>query len=69
MIERTETFSPLESTADRLGVPAAWLRQEAQAGRVPCLRAGRRLLFNVTLVEHALLERAVHGQSVEAASA
>ncbi len=58
MNEHTETFLPLESTADRLGVPAAWLRAQAKAGQVPVLRTGRRLLFNVPLVERVLLQRA-----------
>jgi len=44
--------------ARRLGVPAEWLRAEANAGRIPCLRAGRVLLFNVSAVEATLAERA-----------
>jgi hypothetical protein len=44
--------------AARVRLPAAWLRQEALAGRIPCLRVGRRLLFNVEAVKAALYERA-----------
>ena len=55
---QSEPFLPLRQTAVRLGVPAAWLRAEANAGRVPCLRAGRRLLLNPEAVEAALLARA-----------
>ncbi len=44
--------------ARRLRVPAKWLAQEADAGRIPCLRAGRRLLFNEDVVRGQLLERA-----------
>lgn len=44
--------------ANRLKLPAAWLKAEAQAGRIPSLRVGRRLLFNLEAVERALLERA-----------
>lgn len=44
--------------AHRLGLPAHWLRAEANAGRIPALRAGRRLLFSVAAVERALLDRA-----------
>jgi excisionase family DNA binding protein len=54
-------MSPLLSLtrlARRLGVPSSWLRQEADAGRIPCLRAGKRLLFNAQAVEEALLEKA-----------
>jgi len=49
---------PLPKAARRLGVPARWLRNEALAGRVPALRAGSRLLFNVEAVRAALLARA-----------
>jgi hypothetical protein len=35
-----------------------WLRQEALAGRIPCLRVGRKLLFNAEAVKAALYERA-----------
>lgn len=44
--------------ADRLKLPAAWLKAEAEAGRIPSLRAGRRLMFNPEAVEQVLLERA-----------
>ena len=57
-VEISEAFVPLRRAAARLGVPAAWLRAEAQAGRLPCLRVGRRLLFNPDSIEAALLERA-----------
>jgi hypothetical protein len=55
---KTELFLPLRRAAVRLGVPMAWLRAEADAGRVPHLRAGRRLLVNPEAVERALLKRA-----------
>lgn len=54
----SESFLSLQNTAAQLGVPAAWLRQEARAGRVPYLRAGRRLLFHPAAVEAELLDRA-----------
>lgn len=47
-----------ESAARRLGVPATWLRAEVEAGRLPALRAGASLLFDVELVERELLARA-----------
>ncbi len=49
--------------ARRLRLPAAWLRDEAEAGRIPSLKAGRRRLFNVEAVEHCLLDRAAAGTS------
>lgn len=57
-----EAFLPLQRTAVRLGVPAAWLRAEARAGRVPHLRVGRRLLVNPEDVERVLLERSRQGE-------
>jgi excisionase family DNA binding protein len=41
-----------------LRLPRDWLRAEAEAGHIPCLRVGRRLRFNVSAVEDALSERA-----------
>ncbi len=35
-----------------------WLRQEALDGRLPCLRIGRKLVFNLTAMEQALAEGA-----------
>lgn len=46
----------------RFGITHAWLKQEAEAGRIPCMRAGRRLLFNVEAVEESLIERATNGE-------
>lgn len=57
-IPAPQAFVPVDIAATRLGVPAAWLKTEAEAGRVPCLRAGRRLLMNVRMVRRALAERA-----------
>jgi hypothetical protein len=49
---------PLGPTARLLSVPVAWLRAEADAGRLPHLRAGSRYLFDVDMVERLLLDRA-----------
>ena len=49
--------------ARHLRVSQTWLRQEAQAGRIPALPAGRgRYLFSRSAVEKALAERAAEGQ-------
>jgi len=53
-----KAFVPLLTAAQTLGVPAAWLRAQAQAGQVPVLKTGRRYLFNLPLVERVLLQRA-----------
>jgi len=54
----TSDLLPLNLVARRLRVPVKWLREEAEAGRVPALRAGNVLLCNPTAVEEVLLERA-----------
>ena len=51
------TLQPVGPTARYLRVPVKWLRREAEAGRVPCLRADSRYLFDPKLVERALLQR------------
>jgi hypothetical protein len=47
--------------ARRLRVPARWLRAEADAGRVPCLKAENAILFDADEVERVLLRRARQG--------
>lgn len=44
--------------ARRLRVPVAFLRAEAEAGRVSHLKAGKVLLFEPDTVERELAERA-----------
>jgi len=39
-------------------VSCQWLRQEAEEGRMPCLRVGDAFLFNTDAVENELLQRA-----------
>ncbi len=51
-------YVSVKTAAFELGVPAAWLRREAGAGRIPCLQIGRKRLFNINVVLHVLAERA-----------
>jgi hypothetical protein len=48
----------LHALANVLRLPVGWLKSEARAGRIPCLRVGRDLLFDVEAVRAALAERA-----------
>ena len=54
----TDRVLTLARMARRLGVTQQWLRTEANAGRIPHLRAGRRHLFNPDAVEAAIAEQA-----------
>ncbi len=46
------------SLARELRISRTWLADEADAGRLPCLRAGRRRLFSYEAVTRALAARA-----------
>ena len=52
----------LHRLAAHLRIDRDWLRQEALAGRLPCLRVGRKLLFSLSAVECAIAERAAAGR-------
>jgi hypothetical protein len=47
----------LHELSDRTGLPTAWLKREADAGRLPCIRAGRLRMFNLAAVLKALAAR------------
>jgi len=44
--------------ARKLRLPHDWLLAEVDAGRLPCLRIGRRILFNIDAVKRVLADRA-----------
>jgi excisionase family DNA binding protein len=54
----------LPRAARRLGVTAKWLRDQADGGKVPCLRAGRRYLFDLDALEKALAREAARKPQV-----
>lgn len=56
---------PLPAMARRLYVTQKWLRAEAEAGRIPSLNAGGRILFEPFTVETLLAERAVACQKCD----
>ena len=53
-----ELLFTLSAMARHLKVTQAWLRGEAEAGRVPALDANGRLLFNPPAVVRVLADRA-----------
>ena len=48
----------LARMARRLGVTQQWLRDQADTGQIPCLKAGNRYLFNPVAAQEALAEKA-----------
>lgn len=53
-----QRLATLPEMAERLRVPRAWLKAEAEAGRIPSLQAGSRILFDPEVVEPMLRARA-----------
>ena len=58
MTDDTPKLVPLGVMARRLRVRSAWLRAEAEAGRLPHVPADPGPLFDPQVVERVLLERA-----------
>ena len=56
---------PLNLAARCLRVPAGWLRDEVEAGRIPALIAGRSVLVHVPTAAALLAERAKGGSGVD----
>jgi len=54
----TQDPLPLSRAARCLHVPAKWMRNEVDAGRLPALRAGRAILIHVPTVAKLLADRA-----------
>ncbi len=61
----TTRLTTLYRLAKQLKLPATWLKDEAEAGRIPVLRAGRRILFNPEAVECVLLDRATEMSALD----
>jgi len=51
----------VEELAKATRLPAAWLKREADGGRLPCIRAGRLRMFDLASVLKALAERQERG--------
>ena len=60
-METTRKLVPAGPMARRLRVTVKWLRGEAEAGRLPHLKADKVFLFAPDAVESALLKRAQEG--------
>ena len=63
-MKEKEQLLPLGTMARKLNVTTKWLRKEAEAKRLPCLKAGDRYLFVYDTVFAILVERARQGEGV-----
>lgn len=51
-------LAPTGFAARKFRVPVKWLNEEAEAGRIPHVAAGKRKLFHLPTLEKILIERA-----------
>ena len=58
MTNKENKFQSIGMVSKHFGVPRAWLKREADAGRLPCLRVGRRRMFAPEAVRVELERRA-----------
>ena len=56
-MRENDTYISVLELSNALGLPLAWLKAEAKAGRIPSLQVGRRHLFNAEAVRRELAER------------
>ena len=63
-MENENTLLKVGPMARRLGVSVRWLKAEAEAGQIPCLKAENIYLFNPKTVIELLAKRARGGRSV-----
>jgi hypothetical protein len=61
----TKLLLTVYDLSERTGLPLAWLRREADAGRLPCLRVGRRRMFDLAAVMNELAKRQTGGTQPE----
>jgi hypothetical protein len=53
----TKKFGRVHEVARELGLPASWLKREAEAGRLPHIRAGASIVLNIEAVAQLVAER------------
>jgi excisionase family DNA binding protein len=58
MKNNTTLLLSLPALAEALNLPEEWIKAEAEAGRIPHLRIGKRYRFNSEAVIRTLAERA-----------
>ena len=64
MENTTPQLLSLPTLATALKLPEKWIKAEADAGRIPHLRIGKRYRFNLDAVIRTLAERAAKQREV-----
>jgi hypothetical protein len=60
-----EPFITVAELSERTGLPIPWLKRETEAGRLPCIHAGKRIRYDFALVRIALLNNYGKGATNE----
>ena len=53
-VEANAQHVSLRALAERTGLPVAWIKREAESGRIPSLLVGRRMMFDPIAVSRVL---------------
>lgn len=61
----TNSLIRLRDMASQLGVPSKWLKEQAEAGKIPALKAGGRWLFDAVATTEAVSRMAKVGSTTE----
>ena len=64
MQDETPELLSLPALAQALNLPEHWIKAEADEGRIPHLRIGKRYRFNHAAVVRVLAKRAAHQRKV-----
>lgn len=59
-----QRYISMRQLSRELGLPLAWVKSEAEAGRIPFLPVGKRKMFDSGAVRLALRERATQAEAV-----
>ena len=52
-----QKYVSVHGLSDITKLPSSWIKREADAGRIPCMRVGRSRMFDPELVHKALTAR------------
>jgi hypothetical protein len=62
MENRDKKLFNLIGLSEELHLPMQWLKQQVEAGNIPCLRFGKKQMrFNIEAVENAIADLAAKG--------
>lgn len=64
MKQTNTTFVPIRRAASDLGIPVAWLEQQAKMKSIPAIRTGRRWLIHLERTRSKLTELAEGSREV-----